>query len=143
MLLQDELIYQRELILATVDPDSKIPEEDENNNSLSRWLEPDVPLDVAVQGISAVGTKLGVIVLNNCEAPLRGVSVRISVFPAGAQQGALSISEHELNLQPSESTTLVISDVLAFPGLAFRVVMEALGVADANPANNTFEGAIS
>lgn len=143
VLLEDEVVYQRELVLATVDPDSRIAEEDESNNSLSRWLEPDVPLDVAVQGISAVGTRLGVIVLNNCEAPLRGVRVRISVFPAGSQQGALSISEHELNLQPSEPTTLVISDVGATPGLGFRVQMEVLNVVDANPANDTFEGVIS
>ena len=141
VLLEDELIYRRELVLATVDPDNKIPEEEERNNALSRWLEPDVPLDVAVQGISAVGARLGVIVLNNCEALLKGVRVRITVFPAGEQQ-AISVSEHELNLQSSEATTLLISDVVAIPGLAFRVVMEVLNVTDADPTNDIFEGVV-
>lgn len=142
VLLEEEVIYRGERVLVTVDPDNRIPEDDNNNNALSRWLEPDVPLDVAVYGISGIGTRLGVIVLNNCEAPLKGVHVRIRVFRAEAQQETM-VSDYDVNLQPFEATTLIVYGVAAVPGFAFRVVMEVLNVTDINPANNTFEGVLS
>ena len=141
VLLEEEVIYRGERVLATVDPDNRIAEEDDNNNALSRWLDPDVALDVAVQGISVVSRRLGVIVLNNCEAPLKAVHIRIRVFRAGAQQETM-VSEYDLNLEPFEATTLIVYGVAAVPGFAFRVVMEVLNVTDADPANNVFEGVL-
>lgn len=141
VLLEDEVIYRAERVLGTVDPDNRIPEEDDNNNALSRWLEPDVALDMAVQGISIVSAKLGVTVLNNCEALLKDIRVRLRVFRAGAQQ-EITVSEHVLNLEPSEATTLIIYGVAAIPGYAFRVEMEVLNITEIDPANNVFEGVL-
>jgi hypothetical protein len=143
ILLAEEFVYQPESVTAVVDPNNLIPEADETNNSLTRHLEPDVLLDLALTGLSATGgmEQLLVSVRNNSPVPARQVSVRLSVYRSGADSPLLAAAAYQLDLEPQDTITLA-PGVSAIRGLSLRVVLEVMGIVDGNPANNVLDSLI-
>ena len=142
VLLAEEFVYQPESVTAVVDPNDLIPEADETNNSLTRHLEPDVLLDLALTGLSATGgmDELLVSVRNNSPVPARQVSVRLSVYRSGSDSPLLAAA-YQLDLEPQGTITLA-PGVSAIRGLSLRVVLEVMGIVDGNPANNVLDSLV-
>jgi hypothetical protein len=142
LLLAQEFIYGPKSVAAVVDPRNLIAEANEANNSLTWQLEPDVPLDLALTGLAAVGgdEHLSVSVQNNSPVPARQVTARLSVYRLDSS-GPLSVTIHQLNIEPQATTTLA-PGLSAVRGLSLRVVLELVGITDGNPANNAVESLI-
>ena len=142
LLLAQEFIYGPESVTARVDPGNLIPEANEVNNSLTWQLEPDVPLDLALTGLAAVGADehLSVSMQNNSPVPARQVTARLSVYRSDSDS-PLSITIHQLNIEPQGTSTLA-PGLSAVRGLSLRVVLELVGITDGNPANNVVESLI-
>ncbi|MGB6837605.1 MAG: hypothetical protein WBF66_07875 [Dehalococcoidia bacterium] len=143
ILLEDQVLYKREKVMGRVDPNDLIPEEDDNNNSFTKELLPDVPVDLGVVALLAVGTEqhLAVYIRNNTEVPILGADVSIQVFRSDPQEPATT-ARQTLNLDPFEIAQVDIFHQVATRGVFFRVVMEVINLPDADPLNNTFEGTI-
>jgi len=142
LLLAQEFVYRPESVTAVVDPNNLIPEANETNNSLTRHLEPDILLDLALTGLNAAGPDehLSVSVRNNSPVPARQVTARLSVYRSGSGS-PLSTTIHQLNLEPQVTITLA-PGVAVVRGLTLRVVLEVMGIIDGNPANNVLESTI-
>jgi hypothetical protein len=142
LLLAQEFIYGPESVSAVVDPRNLIPEANEANNGLTRQLEPDVPLDLALTGLAAVAgdEHLSVSVGNNSPVPARQVTARLSVYRLDSSS-PLSITIHQLNIEPQGTSTLA-PGLSAVRGLSLRAVLELVGITDGNPANNVLESLI-
>jgi len=142
LLLAQEFIYGPKSVTAVVDPRNLIAEANEANNSLTWQLEPDIPLDLALTGLAAVGgdEHLSVSVQNSSPVPARQVTARLSVYRSDSSS-PLSITIHELNIEPQGTTTLA-PGLYAVRGLSLRVVLELVGITDGNPANNGLESVI-
>jgi hypothetical protein len=142
LLLAQEFIYGPKSVTAVVDPRNLIAEANEANNSLTWQLEPDIPLDLALTGLAAVGgdEHLSVSVQNSSPVPARQVTARLSVYRSDSSS-PLSITIHELNIEPQGTTTLA-PGLYAVRGLSLRVVLELVGITDGNPANNVLESVI-
>jgi hypothetical protein len=142
LLLAQEAIYQPESVTAVVDPNNLIPEANETNNALTRYLEPDTLLDLAVTGLNAVGgdEHLSVSVHNNSPIPARQVQARLTVYRTDSST-PLSVTNHQLNIDP-QGTIALDAAVAAVRGLSLRAVLELVGTADGNPSNNTLEALI-
>ncbi len=142
LLLAQQHIYQSELVTAVVDPNGLIPEANEANNSTTRHLEPDTPLDLALTGLGAVGADehLSVSVRNNSTVPAQQVTARLSIYRSGSSD-PLSVTVHQIGLEP-QGTMVLEPAVSAVRGLSLRVVLEVVGIVDGNPANNVLEATI-
>jgi hypothetical protein len=142
LLLAQEFIYGPKSVTAVVDPNNLIPEANEANNSLTRQLEPDIPLDLALTGLAAVGSDehLSVSIQNNSPVPAYQVTARLSVYRSDVSS-PLSITIHQLNIEPQSTITLA-PGVFAVRGLSLRVVLELVGIPDGNPTNNVLESVI-
>ena len=142
LLLAQEFIYGPKSATAVVDPRNLIPEANEANNSLTRQLEPDIPLDLALTGLAAVGADehLSVSVQNNSPVPARQVTARLSVYRSDSSS-PLSVAIHQLNIEP-QGTTALAPGVSAVRGLSLRVVLELVDITDGNPTNNVLESLI-
>jgi hypothetical protein len=142
LLLAQEFVYGPESVTARVDPRNLITEANEGNNSLTRQLEPDIPLDLAVTGLAAVGgdEHLSVTVQNNSSVPARQVAARLSVYRSDSSS-PLSVTMHQLSIEPQGATTLA-PGLFAVRGLSLRVVLELVGTSDGNPSNNVLESII-
>jgi len=142
LLLAQEFLYQPESVSAVVDPNNLVPEANEANNGLTRQLVPDVPIDLAVVGLGAVGADehLSVSVRNNSPVPVRGITARLSVFRSDSSS-PISVTIHSLNLE-AQGTVALDSAAAAVRGLPLRVVLELVGIADGNPANNTLDATV-
>lgn len=142
LLLAQEFIYGPKSATAVVDPRNLIMEGNEANNSLTRQLEPDIPLDLALTGLAAVGPDehLSVSVQNNSPVPARQVTARLSVYRLDSSS-PLSVTIHQLNIEPQGTTTLAPGPS-AVRGLSLRAVLELVGITDGNPANNTVQSLI-
>jgi hypothetical protein len=139
LLLPQEFVSGPESVTALVDPNNLIPEANEANNGLTRYLEPDIMLDLALTGLSAVGgdEHLSVSVRNNSPVPARGVQARLTVYRSGSTS-PLSVTVHELNMEPQGTVTLE-PGLASARGLSLRVVLELIGVPDGDPSNNVLE----
>jgi hypothetical protein len=142
LLLAQEFIYGPESVTVRVDPRNLITEANEANNSLTRQLEPDIPLDLAVTLLAAVGgdEHLAVTVQNNSSVPARQVTARLSVYRSDSSS-PLSVTMHQLSIEPQGTTTLA-PGLFAVRGLSLRVVLELVGIPDGNPSNNVLESTI-
>ena len=141
-LLAQQFVYGPESVTAVVDPRNLILEANEANNSLTRQLEPDIPLDLALTGLAAVGDDehLSVTVQNNSPVPAYQVTARLSVYRSDSSS-PLSDTIQQLNIEPQGTTTLAPA-LFAVRGLSLRVVLELAGITDGNPANNVVESLI-
>jgi len=139
LLLAQEFIYGPESTTADVDPRNLIPEANETNNRLTRQLEPDIPLDLALTGLAAVGADehLSVNIRNNSPVPAREVAARLSVYRSGSSS-PVSVTTSQLNIEPQGAAALA-PDLSNVRGVSLRVVLELVGVTDGNPANNVLE----
>ena len=139
LLLAQEFIYGPESTTADVDPRNLIPEANETNNRLTRQLEPDIPLDLALTGLAAVGADehLSVNIRNNSPVPAREVAARLSVYRSGSSS-PVSVTTSQLNIEP-QGTAALAPDLSNVRGVSLRVVLELVGVTDGNPANNVLE----
>jgi len=144
IVLEDQVIYRSEVVLAVVDPNNLIPEEDENNNSLAKPLAPDVALDLGVQGVyrSTDTNQLLVVIRNTTSAPAIQVTVEVRVFPQGASVPSM-ISTYQLTIEPQGFETVQVTGVVALSGVHMKVKVEMTDPPDANPANNEWEGIIT
>jgi hypothetical protein len=143
-ILEDQVIYRPELVLAVVDPNNLIPEEDDNNNGLAKQLAADVALDLAVHGVfrSTETNQLLVVIRNTTSAPAVQVTVEVTVYTGGASQPAM-ISTYQLTIEPLDFETVEVPGVTVVPGVPMRVVVEMTDPPDADPSNNVWEGAVS
>jgi len=144
ILLEDQVIYTSEVVLAVVDPNNLIPEEDDNNNGFGKPVAPDVALDLGVHGVfrSADTNRLLVVIRNPTSAPAMQVTVVVTVYRVGAPD-PITKSTYHLTIEPLGFETVEVSGVAALPGVQLRVVVEMTDPPDANPANNVWEGIIS
>ena len=142
--LEDQVIYKPEAVLAIVDPNDVIPEEDDHNNALPKQLAPDVALDLGIQGVyrAADTNRLLVVISNPTTAPAVGVSVDVTVYRAGATEPTTK-STYQLIIEPQGFDTVEVLGVAAVPGIQMRVLVEMTDPPDANAANNVWEGTIS
>lgn len=143
ILLAEEFVYRQESVTAVVDPNNLVPEANETNNSLTRQLEPDILLDLALTGLNTAGTDehLLVSVRNNSQVPARQVSARLSIYRSGSEGSLLSATVHQLDLEVQGAITLA-PGIFAVRGLSLRVVLEVTGIVDGNPANNVLDSLI-
>jgi hypothetical protein len=143
LLLAEEFIYGPKSVTARVDPRNFIAEANEDNNTLVRQLEPDIPLDLALTGLAAVGgdEHLSVSVQNNSPVPARQITVRLSVYRSDDPSSPLSVTTHQLNIEPQGTSTLA-PGLSAMRGLPLRVVLELVGIPDGDPSNNVLESVI-
>jgi hypothetical protein len=144
MVLENQAIYSPELALAVVDPGNLIAEEDNNNNGMAKQLAPDVALDLGAYGVfRAVDTnRLLVVIQNPTPAPAIQVTVVVTVYTGGATEPT-TMSTYLLTIEPNGFDTVQVPGVAALPGAQMRVVVAMTDPADANPANNVWEGTIS
>ena len=142
--LEDQVIYKPQAVLAIVDPNDLIPEEKDNNNALPKQLAPDIALDLGVQGVhrDVDTSRLLVVIRNVTEAPAVQVSVKITVYSGGATQPT-TVSTYQLTIEPMDFATVEVAGVAAIAGVQMRVVVEMTNPLDANSANNVWEGTIS
>ena len=142
ILLGQEFIYRPESVTAVVDPNNLIPEANEANNTLTRQLEPDILLDLALTGLNAAGADehLSVSVRNNSPVPARQVMARLSVYRSDSNS-LLSSTIHQLNLEPQGTISLTLAPS-GLRGLSLRAVLEVMGIMDGNPANNVLNSTI-
>ena len=146
VVLEDQVIYRPELVLAVVDPNNVIPEEDDNNNGAAKQLVPDVALDLAVHGVFRAPdtSRLLVVIRNPTSAPAMQVTVVVTVYRVDAPpDGPITISTYQLTIEPLGFETVEVPGVAALRGVHLRVVVEMTDPPDANPANNVWEGTIS
>jgi hypothetical protein len=145
IVLEDQVIYTPEsAVLAVVDPNNLIPEEDEGNNGLAKqWLMPDVALDLAVHGVfpSPDTGRLLVVIENPTSAPAVQVTVVVTVYSGGATEPTM-ISTYQLSIEPMGFETVEVLGVAALPGVHMRVVVQMTDPPDADPSNNVWEGTI-
>jgi hypothetical protein len=122
-----------------VDPRNLIKEADETNNSLTRQLGPDIPLDLALTGLNAVGgdEHLSVSVENKSAVSARQVTARLSVYRSDVSS-PLSTTIHQLDIDP-QATIELAPGLSAVRGLTLRATLELVGIADGDPANNALE----
>jgi len=141
LLLPEEFVSGSESVAALVDPNNLIPEANEANNGLTRHLEPEIMLDLAVTALSAVGADehLSVSVRNSSPVPAR-VQARLTVYRSDSGS-PLSVTVHQLDVGPQSTATLE-PGVAAARGLSLRVVLELIGVPDSDPSNNVLEAVI-
>jgi hypothetical protein len=146
IVLEDEVIYTSEsAVLAVVDPNNLIPEEDEGNNGLAKqWLVPDVALDLAAHGVfrSPDTGQLLVVIQNPTSAPAVQVTVVVTVYSGGAKDPT-TIATYQLTIEPQGFETVEVLGVAAIPGVQMRVVVEMTDPLDADPSNNVWEGTIT
>jgi len=144
IVLEDQVIYRPELVLAVVDPNNLIPEEDDNNNGLAKQLAPDVALDLEVHGVfrSTETNRPLVVIHNPTDAPARQVTVEVTVYTGGASQPAM-ISTYQLTIEPLDFETVEVPGVTVVPGVQMTVQVQMTDPPDANPANNVWVGTIS
>jgi len=142
LVLAQEFIYGPKSVTARVDPRNFVPEANEANNTLTRQLEPDIPLDLALTGLAAVSgdEHLSVSVQNYSPVPARQITARLSVYRSDSTS-PLSVTMHQLSLEAQGTTTLA-PGVFSVRGLSLRVVLELVGIPDGNPANNVLEAVI-
>jgi hypothetical protein len=143
ILLGNQPVYGREMILGFVDPNNVIAEEDDNNNGFGVVLLPDVPMDLAVAGLVAVGSEqhLGVRIRNETTAPVLGADVRVLVYREGGED-PVAVARQMLDVDPLQTVQVDVLTQIAVRGIAFRVVLEIFNVQDANPSNNTLEATV-
>ena len=139
LLLAQEFVYGPESVAATVDPRNLVKEVEETNNGLTRQLGPDVPLDLALTGLNAVGgdSHLSVNVENKSVAPVRQVTARLSVYRSDVSS-PLSTTIQQLDIDP-QTTIELAPGLSAVRGLTLRATLELVGITDGDPANNTLE----
>jgi len=144
VVLEDQVIYRPELVLAVADPNNVIPEEDDNNNGFAQQVSPDVALDLSVHGVfPAVGTsQLLVVIQNPTSAPAIQVTVVVTVYRDGATEPTTA-STYQLSIEPLGFETVEVPGVVALPGVNLRVVVEMTDPPDADPSNNVWTGTIS
>jgi hypothetical protein len=144
IVLTDQVIYIPEVVLAVVDPNNLIPEEDDNNNGFSKPVAPDVALDLGVHGVfrSADTGRLLVVIQNPTSAPAVQVTVVVTVYTGGASQPAM-ITTYQLTIEPQGFETVEVPFVVALPGVQMKVKVEMTDPPDADPFNNVWEGTIS
>jgi hypothetical protein len=144
IVLENQVIYRPELVLAVVDPSNLIAEEDNNNNGLAKELVPDVALDLAAYGVfrAAETNRLLVVIQNPTPAPAIQVTVVITVY-AGGSTAPTTMSTYLLTIEANGFDTVQVPGVAALPGAQMRVVVEMTDPPDANPNNNVWEGTIS
>lgn len=145
--LEDQVIYRPELVLAVVDPNNLIPEEGDNNdsnNGLAKQLAPDVVLDLKVQGVfrSSDTGQLLVVMQNNCDAPMVQVAVVVTVYTGGASTPSMITPPYSLTIEPQGFQTVQVMGVVAVSGVQYKVEVEMADLPDANPSNNVWEGII-
>ena len=145
VVLEDQVIYRPELVLAVVDPNNVIPEEDDTNNGAAKQLGPDVALDLAAHGVfrAADTNRLLVVLQNRSDAPLMQVEVLITVYLREATEPTTISGPHTLSIEPWGFETVEVLGVAPLPGWKVKVVVEMRDLPDANPANNVWEGFIS
>lgn len=139
LLLPQEFVSSPGPVTALVDPNNLIPEANEANNGFTRHLEPDVMLDLALTALGAVGgdEHLAVTVRNNSPVPASGVQARLTVYRSGSGS-PISVTVHQLTVAAQGTVTLE-PGVAAARGLSLRVMLELIGVPDADPSNNVLE----
>lgn len=144
IVLENEVIYESGVVLAVVDPNNVIAEEDDNNNGIAKKLAPDVAPDLAVHGVfrSVETQRLLVVIRNPTDAPAAQATVVITVYLGGATEPT-SKSTHQLSIEPLGFETVEIVGVAAVPGTEVRVTVEMTDPPDANPANNEMTVTIS
>ena len=144
IVLESQMIYRPETVLAVVDPSNVIPEEDDDNNALPKRLAPDVTLDLAVHDVlrAADGPRLQVVIQNLTDAPVGQVEVVVTVY-LGSASDPTDESTHQLNIEPQGFETVEVVGVAALAGARLRVVAEMTNLTDADPANNVWQGIIS
>lgn len=144
IILESQVIYRPELVLAIVDPGNLIAEEDDNNNGIAKQLVPDVALDLGAYGVhrSPTTNRLLVVIQNPTSAPAVQVTVVVTVYAGGATEPT-TISTYQLNIEANGFDTVQVPGVAALPGRQMRVIVEMTEPPDANPANNVWEGTIS
>ena len=145
VVLEDQVIYRSELVLAVVDPSNLIPEEDDNNNALPKQLVPDIALDLAVHGVhrSPETHRLLVVVRNTTDAPALQVAVTVTIYVGGATEPVTVLRPNPLSIEPLGFDTVEVAGVAAVPGTQMQVVVEMTDPPDADPSNNVWEGTIS
>jgi hypothetical protein len=144
MVLENQVIYRSELVLAVVDPSNLISEQDNNNNGMAKQLTPDVALDLGVHGVfRAVDTnRLLIVIENPTSAPALQVTVMVTVY-AGSATEPTTMSTYQLTIESQGFDTVEVPGVAALPGMHMRVVVEMTEPEDADPGNNVWEGTIS
>jgi hypothetical protein len=144
VVLEDQVIYRPELVLAVVDPSNLIAEEDNNNNGMAKQLSPDVALDLGVHGVfRALDTnRLLVVIENPTAAPAVQVTVVVTVYTGTATEPTTA-STYQLSIEAMGFDTVQVPGVAAVPGMQMRVVVEMTDPEDADPSNNIWEGTIS
>jgi len=144
-ILEDQVIYRPELVLAVVDPNNLIPEEDDNNNGLAKQLAPDVALDLAVHGVfrSTETNQLLVVIRNTTSAPAVQVTVEVTVRTGGCSGQPAMISTYLLTIQPLDFETVEVAGVTVVPGVPVCMEVKMTDPPDANPSNNVWEGTVS
>jgi len=144
IILEDQVIYRPELVLAVADPNNAIAEEDNGNNGVARQIAPDVALDLGIQGVyRAPDTNLLLVVIRNTTpAPAMQVTVDITVYRGGAVEPTTR-STYVLTIEAEGFDTVEVPGVAALSGTQLRVVVEMTQPPDANAANNVWEGTIS
>jgi hypothetical protein len=145
IVFEDQVIYRPEVVLAVVDPNNLIPEEDDNNNdAVPKPLVPDVALDLKVHGVfrSTDTNQLLVVLENPTRAPAIQVTVVVTVYTGGASAPAM-ITTYQLTIEPQGFETVQVPGVVAVPGVQMTVKVEMTDPPDANPGNNVWVGAVS
>lgn len=144
IVLENQVIYRPELVLAVVDPGNLIAEEDNNNNGMAEQLAPDVALDLGAYGVfrAADTNRLLVVIQNPTPAPAIQVTAVVTVYAGGATEPTTA-STYLLTIEPNGFDTVQVLGVAALPGTQMRVVVAMTDPADANPGNNVWEGTIS
>ena len=142
--LSGQVIYRPEVVLAQVDPNNRIAEQDEGNNTLTGRVEPDITPDLGLTGLAAVGSNrhLAVDVANTTQAPIRQAAVTLEAYRCGSTS-VITAMEVTLDLDPLGSTRIeFVPEVIVAPAVCMAVVMEVSDIPDADEDNNVFEGTI-
>jgi hypothetical protein len=138
VLLEEQFVYQREKVQGRVDPNDLIPEEDDNNNALSKELLPDVPVDLAVVGVAAVGLarSLAVDIANTTVVPILAASITITALDCDTAS-KLTAMDTQIELAPLETLRVeVFPPIVALEGLCVRITLDVKNIADADLSNN-------
>jgi hypothetical protein len=142
IVLEDQVIYRPELVLAVADPNNVIPEEDDNNNGFAQQVGPDVALDLAAHGVypAVDSSQLLVVIENPTSAPALQVTVTVTVY---RDDVTVTASTYQLSIEPLGFETVGVTGVAAVLGVHLRVVVEMTDPPDADPSNNVWEGDLS
>jgi hypothetical protein len=144
IVMDDQVIYSPELVLAVVDPNNLIAEEDDGNNGFAKQVTPDIALDLGVHGVfrAADTNRLLVVIQNSTSAPAIQVTVQVTVYLAGATEPTTKAT-YQLTIEPQGFDTVEVPGVAALAGTPVKVLAEMTEPPDANPANNVWEGTLS